>query len=64
MKSEEKKNAKSSDEVSEILEQAEPENSIDLSVGNELADSEVDNTRAALVDFVYNRLGKKLNKGE
>jgi hypothetical protein len=49
---------------SEVLETAETEETIDLSVGNENAVSEVENTRAALVDFVYNRLGKKLNKGE
>jgi hypothetical protein len=49
---------------SEVLETAETEETIDLSVGNEETASEVENTRAALVDFVYNRLGKKLNKGE
>lgn len=66
MKEEEmKKASKSADEtVADILDQAEPENSIDLSVGSETVVSEVENTRAALVDFVYNRLGKKLNKGE
>jgi hypothetical protein len=47
---------------SEVLETAETEETIDLSVGNEETASEVENTRAALVDFVYNRLGKKLNK--
>jgi hypothetical protein len=53
-------------ENNEILENAEEDNSIDLSVGSEdEAASEVENTRAALVDFVYSRLGnKKLNKGE
>lgn len=59
---------KASEETSvdaEVLETAEVEETIDLSVGSEdSAVSEVDNTRAALVDFVYNRLGKKLNKGE
>lgn len=49
---------------SDALETAETEETVDLSVGSEIAVSEVDNTRAALVDFVYNRLGKKLNKGE
>jgi hypothetical protein len=53
-----------SQELAEVLETAETEESIDLSVGNEETASEVENTRAALVDFVYNRLGKKLNKGE
>jgi hypothetical protein len=48
----------------EVLETAETEASLDLSVGGETVATEVENTRAALVDFVYNRLGKKLNKGE
>lgn len=48
----------------DILETAEVEVSVDLSVGNEEV-SEVENTRAALVDYICNRLGKKqLNKGE
>lgn len=58
---------KASEEISvdtDILETVETEATIDLSVGTETAVSEVENTRAALVDFVYNRLGKKLNKGE
>lgn len=58
---------KASEETStdtEILETAETEETIDLSVGTEETVSEVENTRAALVDFVYNRLGKKLHKGE
>lgn len=46
-----------------VLENVEVEPEIDLSVGGNVV-SEVENTRAALVDFVYNRLGKKLNKGE
>jgi hypothetical protein len=46
----------------EILEQAEAEEEVDLSVGAEEDNSEAENTRAALLDFVYNRLGK--NKGE
>lgn len=49
---------------SDALETAEVEETADLSVGNEIAVSEVENTRAALVDFVYSRLGKTLNKGE
>lgn len=53
-----------SEDVSAALETAEPEQSIDLSVGSESSESEVNSTRAALVDFVRNRLGKKLNKGE
>lgn len=51
------------EDVSEALENAEPETNVDLSVGSD-ADSELENTRAALVDFVYKRLGKTLNKGE
>ena len=51
------------EDVSEVLENAEPEKEIDLSVGGEII-NETENTRAALVDFVYNRLGKTLNKGE
>ncbi|NBU33415.1 hypothetical protein EBZ38_09360 [bacterium] len=46
-----------------VLENVEVEENIDLSVGG-VATSEIESTRAALVDFVYNRLGKKLNKGE
>ena len=52
------------EDVSEALETAEPESNVDLSVGSDASDSELENTRAALVDFVYNRLGKTLNKGE
>jgi hypothetical protein len=61
-------NKKASEDTSvvdaDILETAEVEDSVNLSVGNEIAVSVVENTRAALVDFVYDRLGKKLNKGE
>ena len=47
-----------------VLETAEAEQTADLSVGGEI-ESVVSSTRAALVDFVYNRLGKKSNnKGE
>ena len=51
------------EDVTEALENVEPEKDIDLSVGGE-TETEVNTTRAALVDFVRNRLGKKLNKGE
>ena len=48
----------------DVLETAEVEPGVDLSVGSE-DDSEVQNTRASLIDFVYSRLGKpQLNKGE
>jgi hypothetical protein len=49
--------------ISDALETAEVEKDIDLSVGSE-TENESHSTRAALVDFVYSRLGKKLNKGE
>lgn len=49
--------------VAEVLETAEVEPAVDLSVGGE--EDSMQNTRAALVDFVYSRLNKKnLNKGE
>lgn len=51
------------DDVSAALETVETDQNIDLSVGSE-NESETQNTRAALVDFVCLRLGKKLNKGE
>lgn len=52
------------EDVSEVLESAEPVEEVNLSVGSETI-SEIENTRAALVDFVYSRLGKKtINKGE
>jgi len=52
------------DDVSESLENVETEEAISLSVGSDSTESEIQNTRAALVDFVCIRLGKKLNKGE
>jgi hypothetical protein len=48
---------------SSVLDNVEVDKEIDLSVGGSVT-TEVESTRAALVDFVYNRLGKKLNKGE
>lgn len=49
----------------EALETAEPEAQVDLSVGGETEEAEVESTRAALVDFMYNRLNKaQPNKGE
>lgn len=50
------------EDMSEVLETAEPEAEVDLSVGSDDSADEVENTRAALVDFVYNRLGKTPNK--
>jgi len=60
---EEKKEEASQEVDSSVLENVEVEQEIDLSVGGD-ATTEIENTRAALVDFVYNRLGKKLNKGD
>ena len=50
-------------DITEALENVETTEEIIPAVGGEEV-SEVENTRAALVDFVCNRLGKKLNKGE
>jgi hypothetical protein len=50
------------DTAEEILEEVEETEALDLAVGGE--DGEVHSTSAALVEFVYSRLGKKLNKGE
>jgi hypothetical protein len=52
------------EDVSLALENVETnDQEIDLSVGSE-TESEMQTTRAALVDFVCIRLGKNLNKGE
>jgi hypothetical protein len=47
-----------------VLETAEVEETVNLSLSSEEEDSEIKNTRAALVDFVCIRLGKNLQKGE
>lgn len=44
----------------DVLETAETTETVDLSVGGE--DDGIETTRAALVDFVYNRLNKKNSK--
>lgn len=63
-KAEETETTVKSEDVSLALENVETnDQEIDLSVGSE-TESEMQNTRAALVDFVCIRLGKKLNKGE
>lgn len=50
-------------DIAEALENVETtEESVPAVGGSDI--SEVESTRAALVDFVYNRLGKNLNKGE
>ena len=56
-----KKEKSKSDESS--LDNVEVAEDVSLSVEAQ-AESSEDITRAALVDFVYARLGKKLNKGE
>jgi ATP-dependent protease HslVU (ClpYQ) ATPase subunit len=60
------KEVKASDNAdTSVLDNAEVnENEVDLSVGGEAEESAVESTRAALVEFVCARLGKKLNKGE
>jgi chemotaxis protein histidine kinase CheA len=55
---------KASENLSEALENVQSNEEVDLSVGSDDTEEELNNTRAALVDFVYNRLGKTLNKGE
>jgi len=48
-----------------VLETVEETEEVDLGVGdNEENNSSAEITRAALIEFVYDRLGKKLNKGE
>lgn len=63
MKEKDKKTETKAD-IDEALENAEPVDNIDLSIGSESESDSVNVTRAALVDFVCARLGKKLNKGE
>lgn len=58
-----KKPKASETEVEEALDNVEPNNELDLSAGSDSSETE-NTTRAALVDFVCARLGKKLNKGE
>lgn len=61
------KKEKASEELvtEEVLETVEEEASaVDLAIGGS-EESQMDSTRAALIDFVYSRLGKsQLNKGE
>lgn len=51
------------EDITEALENVETTEEIIPAIGSE-EDETVETTRAALVDFVYSRLGKKLNKGE
>jgi hypothetical protein len=50
-------------DITEVLENVEETSEVALTVGGE-DESAIESTRAALVDFVCTRLGKKLNKGE
>lgn len=59
----EKKMASEIEADASVLETAEVEESVNLSIASD-EESEIQNTRAALVDFVCIRLGKNLNKGE
>jgi hypothetical protein len=56
-----KPKASSDNADTQVLEQAEEDESVNLSVGGE-PESAVDSTRAALVEFVCSKLGKKNNK--
>jgi len=47
-----------------VLDSVETEETVDLSVGGQEADATMESTRSALIEFVYSRLGKTLNKGE
>ena len=59
-----KKKVEAEQSVEDALDNVEPNSQdLDLSAGSDESES-VDTTRAALVDFVCARLGKKLNKGE
>lgn len=62
-KKEEESKAEDFDTAEEILEEVEETEALDLTVGGE-DNSEMNTTSAALIEFVYSRLGKKLNKGE
>lgn len=58
------KSEEATEAVEDALDNAEPNTGdLDLSAGSDASES-VNTTRAALVDFVCARLGKKLNKGE
>lgn len=48
----------------EILDNVETDDTVDLSIGSETVSSVQETTRAELLDFVCARLGKKFNKGE
>ena len=55
---------KASEDLTEALENVEVTEEANLTVGSDESEDEMTSTRAALIDFVYNRLGKTLDKGE
>lgn len=60
-----KKKASETTSIDEtVLDSVEAEETVDLSVGGQEVDASMESTRSALIEFVYNRLGKTLNKGE
>ena len=64
-KKEKMKASDNTDPVDEtVLETVDEPQEVDLGVGETEENSSEDTTRAALIEFVYNRLGKQLNKGE
>jgi hypothetical protein len=64
-KKEKMKASESTDPVDEtVLENVDETEEVDLGVGETEDNSSAETTRAALIEFVYNRLGKQLNKGE
>jgi len=63
MKKPSSEDTKAKEDISEVLENVETTEELIPAIGGEESDT-VESTRAALVDFVCNRLGKKLNNGE
>ena len=57
-----KKKASEDNSDISVLEDVEVEDSVSLSIGEESDDSSLSSTRAALVEFVYSKLGNKRNK--
>lgn len=57
-----KKKASEDNSDISVLENVEVEDSVSLSIGEESDDSSLSSTRAALVEFVYSKLGNKRNK--
>ena len=57
-----KKKASEDNSDISVLEDVEVEDSVSLSVSEESSESSLNSTRAALVEFVYSKLGNKKNK--